>query len=275
MTDKADMTTFADLGIAFPLFEAPVRACASHVGPQVCPLCNTEQRYFQRISEVAWVGPCPDCGTTNRRTADEGTFDGTNFAWRCSACEANLTSLILKWAEEKRLVCYRCVKERGIKFVKDTEFGMVDPGSVSTGITGGVPGLAEAEGFELVVVDENWNDTDIEEYRVVSMGVRIDPEHLRELLRTPTYFGWQEETWLFCCRRPMIFVGHWFDVVRVLAPPDRGELFRQIYETVSPDFAWPCDDYQAASSQFEKSDPEMYVFRCPECQRLRGHVDCS
>ena len=275
MGDPSDPTTFADLGIPFPLYEAPVRSCAAQVGPAICHFCRTERHYFCQLNDVSWMGPCPECGTHNKQTGDDRSWDGSQFAWNCIACGAGLTSRTLKWTEERYLACLGCIGAREIGFARDTEFGIVDGDSLASGITGGVPGLTAAEGFELVVVDENWNGTDIVEYRVASAGVRIDPEHLRELYRTPVYHCWQQERWLFCCRRPMIYMGVWPDVVRVLDPGDRGELFRTIYATAAEGGEHPYGDWSAAARDFERHDPEMYVFRCPECERLRCHIDCS
>lgn len=273
MPKSADLTTFADLGIAFPLFEAPVRYCAAHVGPATCDRCHLDLNYFTQLSDIFWIGPCPDCGTVNRRAFEKRVAGEFKLVWDCVACEAKLTDQILEWTKEEHLVCFRCAQEQGVEFSKDTEFGLVDSDAVELGVTGGVPGLTDADGFELVVVNENWNDTDIAQYRVVSAGVRIAPELLRDLLRTPLFCGWQQEKWLFCCRRPMIYMGHWLDVVQMRQPKDRAELFRTIYETAYTVDTTPQDDWLTASLDFEATDPEMYVFRCPECERLRCYID--
>ena len=273
--DRTDLTKFADLGIDFPLFEAPVRSCAAHVEPAICCSCNTEQRYFDASRVVFWVGACPECGAFNKGTAGDCHFEYPFRYWNCHNCTRKLTDRMLTQTEEKSLYCFRCIKEQGGYCWKETGFGNVNEDSLLSGITDGIPGLTEADVSELVVVNENWNDTDILEDRVVSRGVRIAPEYLRQLLMTPQFHSWQGEIWLFCCKRPMIFIGYWFDAVRVLNPIDKGELFREIYQTADPTYATLYEDWSAASRLFEGSDPEMYVFRCPKCERLRCYIDCS
>ncbi len=79
---------------------------------------------------------------------------------------------------------------------KSTEFGMVSCDQAFQGVTHGVPGL-RTDQFEVVLMDpeEDW------------YGVRVPSEHLWELLRTPGFHSWQDECWLFCCHRPMTYLG--------------------------------------------------------------------
>ena len=82
------------------------------------------------------------------------------------------------------------------------------------GVTHGIPGLQTTE-FEMVLTDpeDDW------------YGVRVPSEYLFELLRTPTYQTWQGERWLFCCKRPMTYIGEWANVMKSSHRPDDPKKF--------------------------------------------------
>jgi uncharacterized protein UPF0167 len=93
-------------------------------------------------------------------------------------------------------------------------------------------------------------------------AVRVPQAYLMELLRTPTYSTWQGEYWLFCCQRPMVYLGDWgpADFERY-AGEGNG---RALFETVAPD-----TDYWL----WGHGGSGIYVFRCPACGRLGCHCD--
>ena len=122
--------------------------------------------------------------------------------------------------------------------------------------TAGVPGLQTSE-FELVPIDpaEDW------------YGVRIPQEHLFELLRTPAYGTWQEERWLFCCKRPMTYVGEWANVLKSPRPPgDARAFFEQILDPGEASKDWLWDAITRGSGSVG-----LYVFHCKACGRYRAN----
>jgi uncharacterized protein CbrC (UPF0167 family) len=95
----------------------------------------------------------------------------------------------------------------------------------------------------------------------------IPAEHLWELLATPAYSTWQGERWMFCCARPMIYIGQW----------DRAE-----FEAANADG----DAYAEAARMIDSNEvsywkgtfPDgmsFYAFRCPTCGNRRAHCDIN
>jgi uncharacterized protein CbrC (UPF0167 family) len=140
---------------------------------------------------------------------------------------------------------------------KDTEFGMVSCEQAFGGVTHGVPGL-QTDQFELVPVDpeEGW------------YGARIPNEHLWELLRTPGYHSWQGERWLFCCRRPMTYLGGWRHAVEAIRPDDPIAFFEGLFDA---------DDEarRLGYEAFESGSPSLYAYWCGTCGRCRATWDCD
>lgn len=142
---------------------------------------------------------------------------------------------------------------------KSTEFGMVSWEQAFQGVTHGMPGLETSE-FERVLVDaeEDW------------YGVRVPQEHLFELLRTPGFNTWQDETWLFCCKRPMTYLGEWASVLKVQF---QGTEARAVFDSVFD----PDDDskewvWERLSGR--KWDTVcVYVFHCKTCNRFKSTRD--
>ncbi|HYE76639.1 MAG TPA: CbrC family protein, partial [bacterium] len=96
-----------------------------------------------------------------------------------------------------------------------------------------------------------------------------------ELLRTPTYVTWQGERWLYCCDRPMAYLGEWQTILAGLHAPNNP---RQFFEAI------------AGSGEDDEGEGVMlgevygalaggtgpvaaYVFRCRECGAHRAHWD--
>lgn len=243
-------TTFAELGIPFPLYEAPVSPedDSDYAGKGMCCICGTAQVHCFRLGIPAdFVVPCPACGTSNCLDVDDRA-DG-----ECRACRAPIPYPPSAAAVKEPKACYACLRAGKAVITKGTEFGMVSCKQLITGVTNGVPGLSQDQ-FESVVLDpeEMW------------VGVRLPEEILQELLRTPTYGSWQGECWLFCCRYPMTFMGEWHqDAFNQHAADGNGEqLFYTVVEDVPPD-TW--DGLGHALS--------AYVFECKRCGKLRAHFD--
>jgi uncharacterized protein CbrC (UPF0167 family) len=246
------MATFADLGIPFPLFEAPTTEASDYAGVATCRLCGGRDRHcFELGIGDALVLPCPVCGTENGLDADDRADTS------CRSCGSPVPFPERLRAKKQLLACYDCLRAGKAAMTKDTEFGMVSWEQACQGITHGVPGLSTDQ-FETVLIDadEDW------------YGVRVPGEHLWELLRTPGFHSWQGERWLFCCRQPMTYLGGWRSVVGLLHPDDLQTFFEGLFDADDEAIQW---GYEA----FEAGNASLYVFRCRSCGRLRATWDCD
>ena len=122
------------------------------------------------------------------------------------------------------------------------------------GMTHGRPGLRHSD-FELVPTDSEW------------VRARLPQEVMFELLRTPTYQSIQGDSWLFCCKLPMVFIGEWNRAeFTKRAPNGDGEaLFRTIVRDVVPGL-WEDNLHDETG---------VYVFRCQKCSRQMAHWDLA
>jgi uncharacterized protein CbrC (UPF0167 family) len=112
------MTTFATLGIPFPLFEAPVDEASEYIGAGHCFACAGEQPHcFELGIGAAVILPCPNCGTANGLDADDRE-DG-----RCRSCRALVPFPEVE--EENLLVCHACLRAGHAALKKDTTLGMI------------------------------------------------------------------------------------------------------------------------------------------------------
>ena len=129
------MPTFADLGIPFPLFEAPTDEASDYAGPATCRLCGAKDRHcFDLGIGDALILPCPACGTENGLDADDraDTY--------CRSCGSPVPFPEPLRAKKQLLACYDCLREGKAAKTKDTEFGMVSWDQAFQGVTNGVPG---------------------------------------------------------------------------------------------------------------------------------------
>ncbi len=263
------MTTFAELGISFPLFDAPIHYAAAFVESARCNIRGNDQQYFYSQSEVVWIEGCRWCGAENK--LPQNLLEGGRLL-NCQNCGLINEPGRVARSGKTTLMCFKCVKAENVQFPKDTEFGMVGEEHAVSGVTGGVPGL-ETDQFEVVVIEQNWTGTDHPTEQDVWSGARVPSELLWELLWTPRFFGWQEERWLFCCRQPMVYMGRWPDLKKRFRPKDPGALFAKIYASTGDDT--PCDDWARAARDFEGGDPLMHVFRRRSCEQFRAYIDVS
>lgn len=243
-------TTFIELGIPFPLYEAPVEGAddSDYVRIGACCICGTaDTPCFSLGIGTALMMACPACGVVN------GLDVHSKAPVNCRACAVSIEFPSSVAARKEPKTCYKCLRAGKAALTKDTEFGMVSWDQAFSGVTNGVPGLRQDQ-FEAVVLDaqEDW------------VGVKLTEEIMFELLRTPTYGTWQGERWLFCCRYPMTFVGEWVhDEFTRHAPDGDGERF--YYEAIAdiPEGSW--DALGQGLS--------VYVFECKRCGKLRAHWD--
>ena len=238
---------FTDLGIPFPLFEAPVKQASEYVGAGTCWLCGMQHPHCFRLSIGADViVPCPACATENALDADD-KVDGT-----CRTCKAKVPFPKKRDGEAK--ACYSCLRSGRAALTKDTQLGMIRWEETLCGVTHGVPGLNHSD-FEMVPKEDDW------------VGARLPAPMMFELLRTPSYSTIQGERWQFCCRRPMIFIGEWSrdDFFRNALDGDGRKLFDQIVQEPVPAL-WEDELHDITG---------IYVFRCPECRCLTAHWDVA
>jgi hypothetical protein len=251
MAGHRPTATFAELGIPFPLFEAPTAQASDYVGLASCRLCgNREQHCFELGIPDTVVVSCPSCGAENALAALERA-NGS-----CRTCTSEV-SFPAELKDKKQLyVCYGCLRAGRIALGKDTELGMVGWEDAFAGITHGVPGL-QSKDFELVLIsaEESW------------YGARVGCEHLFELLRTPTYSTWQGDRWLFCCRQPMIYLGGWTGLMN---SPHRPADPRAFFESM---VEFPEEWRESQWRGVDSGNTSAYVFKCKKCGRFRGHCD--
>lgn len=240
------MTTFADLRVPFPLFEAPVDDASDFVGGATCSLCGQgSAACFELGIGCALMQECSACGTVNGLDASDAT------SVDCRACQQ---SIVFPDLTTPVISCYLCLRKGRAAITKDTELGMVSWAQAFEGVTHGIPGLRHAD-FELVPKANDW------------VGARLPQATMFELLRTPTYLTIQGDRWLFCCKEPMVFVGQWSreQFTRQAPDGDGQKLFRAIVEKPVPGL-WEDELHDETG---------IYVFRCRSCQRLRAHWDLA
>lgn len=244
------MTTFRQLGIPFPLHEAPVEPSdgSEYAGRGTCRICGAAERpCFHLGAGAALIVPCPACLIEN------GWKVEAKASANCRRCGSFIPFPEAVATKKEPKICYTCLRAGKAALTKDTEFGMITFEQAFTGITHGVPGLQQNQ-FEAVVLnaEENW------------IGVRMPQAAMFELLRTPTYSTWQGECWLFCCQYPMTFVGQWQrEQFEERAPGGSAEkLYYSAVEGVEP------DSWDTLGSVIN-----AYVFECKRCGKLRGHYD--
>ncbi len=246
------MNTFAELGIPFPLYEAPIDTAddSDYSGRGRCCICGTpDSPCFSLGIGKALIIDCPECGAANGLDVDNKS------GVPCRVCETVVDLPDRVAAKKEPKTCYHCLRAGKAALTKATEFGLVSWDQAFSGVTNGVPGLRQDQ-FEPVVLDaeENW------------LGVKLPQEIMFELLRTPTYGTWQGERWLFCCRNPMTYVGEWQRrQFNDNAADGNGEqLYYSVVEGV------PTDSWDALGQRIA-----VYVFACKQCGRRRAHWDAD
>jgi len=240
--------TFGELQIPFPLFEAVGAAETSKfLGRSTCDMCRERGRFCFSVDTV--IIACPACGIENGlRTREKADI-------ACSFCKTLLRIPSIERDRDEIHLCYTCLRFGKGAFTHDTEFGMVTWEYAVQGITHGVPGLQTSE-FEHVLIsaDEDW------------YSVRVPRELLLELVRTPTFETWQGSRWLFCCKRPMTYIGEWKRAKETLLASETMEsIFRR---ALSSD-----DQVEIAISCANNGVGGVYFFRCKECNNLRANWD--
>lgn len=240
------MPTFRELGIPFPLFDAPAKQAAEYAGVAACSLCETESECFTLDIGCALMLACPRCGAENGLDAND------REAERCRKCETEIDFPLEE--DDEILICYRCLRAGRGAITKDTEFGMVSWEQAFAGVTHGVPGLQTAM-FPTRPVGDGW------------IGAVVPREWLFELLRTPTPTTIQGECWHFCCGQPATFIGVWerSDFARH-APDGDGKAYLERLIGESVPGLWEDELHDVTG---------IYVSRCERCGRETATWDIA
>lgn len=242
--------TFSELGIPFPLFEAPAKLASAYAGKGYCDLCSTdEQHVFSLGIGDEILSKCAGCGSDLAFSASDKESKA------CSSCDVTSPFPLIK--RDDLHACYSCVRTGRATFTQDTEFGMVRYEDARRGLTHGVPDL-DANGYDTSLSDDGWTQ------------VSVSADRLMELVRTPGYISWQGERWLFCCGGPMVYVGEWrkADFSRNDKDGDGQALFSEMCAGEEwSDFSWDTLDHDIPGV--------IYAFRCTTCDRRRAHWDCD
>jgi len=184
----------------------------------------------------------------------------------CAACGERVKHCFSVYNADPpdQIACYDCLRAGIVVICKDTVVGFVNGEGAEQGLTDAV-GIPKdkllASGLQVIPhrlePHLNWHH------------VCVPQEHLRELVRTPSFKTWQGCLWLFCCQRPMVYVGTWKEPEFEKHAGNRNpaSFFNDIMTDVEPqDFTWG-----------EHVPLEIcggpYVFQCPSCGRFRGYHD--
>lgn len=276
--------TFTDLGIPFPLFEAPLTDASGYLGLARCCFCTREAVHcFAVGSTDEVVGSCRHCGEhMGLRLRQEKK----EVCWSCG--QAMQMPVDMERLEEL-MVCYDCLRAGAVALAKDTAYGVVDWKHARAGLTGGAPGWSRSPGgVELIPLADGKPVAEEAEERPATQqpegigagfvmlpsderwfAARIAPVHLFELLHTPGYATWQGEQWALCCHQPMIFLGSWRqeDFERSASDGDGRALFEQLLPDI-PSFSWE-------GNALASGEIGVYIFRCSVCAKRAAHWDAS
>ena len=117
-------TTFAELGIPFPLFEAPADD-SDYAGSGSCCICGTANRpCFSLGIGTALMIACPGCGTVN------GLDVHNKVSVKCRACAASVDFPSTVGIRKEPKTCFACLRAGKAALTKSTESGPI-PASLS------------------------------------------------------------------------------------------------------------------------------------------------
>lgn len=240
--------TFAELGIPFPLFDAPAKYPAQYFGAGECVLCYTRGLCFRMGVGDDVLEACRHCGVVSVLSADSKAAEVP-----CDNCRKPIP---INPEYHKALVCYLCLRAGRVAIMNVTEYGMVRYVDAIVGKTHGTPSTNPPD-FAISRNEEDW------------IQVHVPKEWLVELTWTPTYSTTQGETWLFHCARPMVCLGDWgeSDFIRH-APDGNGKaLFERTVDGAESGL------WDAMWAGQMRDSFAIFMFHCPVCGTYRGHWD--
>ncbi|MBN1917031.1 MAG: CbrC family protein [Verrucomicrobia bacterium] len=255
------MTTSAEPGTLFPLFEAPLDEAARFNPEGHCSICLYLPKPTLRLGAGAGVVVrCRACGTTHALDADVQEHTP------CRACGhtvkfprlEELWDFIGPTRKQTVVTCFDCLRRGRTAITKLTEYGVVTWESAIEGLIDWVP---EGTQCPMRVVRLGGG-------QVARLGALVPGRALFDLVCTPMYRSWTTPVWLFCCGTPMAYIGAWSKHhFERLAPGDGEALFANALNDTRPGIAGALWHYGFGY------DPRVYVFRCRQCGRLRANWD--
>lgn len=263
------MSTFAELGIEFPLFAGPVEDAAEWCPTGVCIICDEQREGFHLGVGDDLIVTCPSCGSATAVAADDGEAP-------CLSCGQ---AVVLNEFEDDH-ACWRCLRSGRWASTMDTEAGMIRWQDAMAGRSHGLPFPAEPKVWAIgdegadaqadartpVVAGFATTEANEDGWR----GVLIPSEMMLELTRTPSYSTWQGENWLFHCQRPMRYIGRWGREQFDAEAPDGDGMALAIAVADFHEDAWT---HGLAAKPSANSAVTAYMFGCPACEAVRGHWD--
>lgn len=185
------METFADLGIPFPLYEAPIRTCPDYEGKKICCIAKEERTHCFHLGIGSWVKmPCIECKTDLylNPIADQYRMK------ECPHCKAPTPPPIAE--KDNAYVSYEELRSGQAGYTKDSVYGLISWEQLESGWTLGVP-------------DENFPTLETRKGEDDWTQVKLPQEVIFELTTTPNFITWQGGMWLFRETQPMIYIGEW------------------------------------------------------------------
>lgn len=226
------MTNFQDLGLSLSLFEAPIKDCSHYAGQTHCHICKTDQTHaFTLGIGCHVVVHCPNCH------AEHGLSTSDRKNLPCHECGTVTHFPDDLLALDDIHCCHQCLNEGRAYISKDTELGMIAWEQMLEGMTLGCPKVPDGA-YEVVPDSNGW-------YRVT-----LTKDDMLQLLKTPNYESWQGVHWLFCCKKPMTFLG----------------------EKTAEELEASKEPY-AEQMLLTQNGTSCYVFRCSTCGNHRSYWD--
>ena len=239
--------TFAEIGIPFPLYEAPIETCSDFRGQGDCSICKrAEQWIFSASIGDDLIVACGNCEQLNALSC----YDKKDET--CTSC-----SKLVPWplSQDEVLVCYDCLRVGRAALNQDTDLGMIRWEDTQRGNTHGIPG-PNLSGF---AAQPKEDDPEWQEYQIAR-------EDMEELNRTPGYSSWQGERWPFHCGRVMVYIGEPKTRPQSEATPEVVAATMNLVKS---------EGWNLNESDIWNSSICVYLFRCAICGALGGHSDCD
>ena len=270
--------TFQELGIPFPLFEAPIECSGSFFECDDCSFCGSESVPCFEIEPEEKIVECFKCEGQSTREW------GPTQKAACAQCKSDFVNEL---EEEDLRICYPCLREGRAALEKTTELGVVSLREALTGevdlslaFTSAMACGFDPESLPKLCLPNLLNGPGtyfsqrldfLKKHSSRRPGrLEMAKEDLYELLRTPSFITWQQDFWFFCCQRPMIFIGEWSiaDFAKYDGRLNGWRAFKELLGATESDLpVWK----SLAGDSDTIGGP--YLFRCQICREHRGYWD--